>query len=120
SLPVVAHRAGGSIVRLPAGARLPVACATETGYASSESSIAVTADGALVYSPAQSENSMARSLNGGASWSLTSPAVAQPTSFWNAVDPYVTSDPGTGRDFCAPATVPVRHEGRLPGDAGCH
>jgi len=31
SLPVVAHRADGIAVRLPEGARLPVACAAETG-----------------------------------------------------------------------------------------
>src|SRR5229473_2052099 len=67
--PVVAHRAGGTIVRMPSGARLPVACAAETGYATSESSIAVTKDGVLVYSPAETENSMARSLDAGASWS---------------------------------------------------
>src|ERR1700751_5026693 len=59
SLPVVAHRAGGTPVRLPEGARLPVACAVETGYATSESSLAVSKDGAVVYSPAGSENSMA-------------------------------------------------------------
>src|SRR5437879_4464243 len=59
SLPVVAHRAGGSPVKLPRGDRLPVACASETGYASSESSLAVTPNGVLVYSPAQTENSMA-------------------------------------------------------------
>src|SRR4051794_10710291 len=69
--PVVAHRASGLVVQLPLGDRLPVACATETGYASSESSLAVTKDGALVSSPAETENSMARSLNGGASWVLT-------------------------------------------------
>src|SRR5437588_2351821 len=78
ALPVVAHRAGGVLVRLPRGARKPVACASETGYATSESSIAVSGRGALVYSPAETENSMARSLNGGASWSLTYPAKEQP------------------------------------------
>ena len=118
SLLVVAHRAGGALVKLPKGARLPVACASETGYASSESSLAVTPKGVLVYSPAQSENSMARSLDGGASWNLTSPAVAQPTSFWNTVDPYVTSDRRTGRVFWAHATGPVRNEGGLPEEAG--
>src|SRR4029077_3529879 len=82
TLPVVAHRAGGVVVRLPRGARKPTACASETGYATSESSIAVTSDGALVYSPAETENSMARSLDGCASWSLTYPAIEQHTSFW--------------------------------------
>src|SRR5713101_7012768 len=63
--PVVAHRAGGAVVELPAGGTLPVACATETGYASSESTIAVTRNGAIIYSPAETENSMARSLDNG-------------------------------------------------------
>src|SRR5205807_5998635 len=118
SLPVVAHRAGGSPVKLPRGDRLPVACASETGYATSESSLAVTPNGVLVYSPAQTENSMARSLDGGASWSLTYPAVAQPTSFWNTVDPYVIADRRTGRVFWAHATGPVRNENALPDGAG--
>jgi len=118
SWPVVAHRAGGSLVGMPAGSLLPVACATETGFATSESSIAVTKDGVLVYSPAETENSMARSLNGGASWSLTYPAEAQPTSFWNTVDPYVVADRRTGRVFWAHATGPVRNEGGLPEEAG--
>src|SRR2546426_3716779 len=82
SLPVVAHRADGVVVRLPKGTRRPVACAVQTGYATSESSLAVTRDGALVYSPAESENSMARSLNGGSRWSLTRPPNQQPTAFW--------------------------------------
>jgi hypothetical protein len=116
--PVVAHRAGGSVVRMPSGARLPVACATETGYATSESSIAVTKDGALVYSPAETENSMARSLNAGASWSLTYPAAEQPTSFWNTVDPFVIADRRTGRVFWAHATGPFRNQGGLPEEAG--
>jgi hypothetical protein len=116
--PVVPHRAGGTIVRMPSGARLPVACATETGYATSESSIAVTKDGVLVYSPAETENSMARSLNAGASWSLTYPANAQPTSFWNTVDPYVIADRRTGRVFWAHATGPFRNQGGLPEEAG--
>jgi hypothetical protein len=116
--PVVAHRGGGSVVRMPSGARLPVACATETGYATSESSIAVTNDGVLVYSPAETENSMARSLNAGAGWSLTYPAAEQPTSFWNTVDPFVIADRRTGRVFWAHATGPFRNQGGLPEEAG--
>jgi hypothetical protein len=118
SLPVLAHRAGGAIVKLPKGDRLPVPCETETGYASSESSLAVTKDGALVYSPAETENSMARSLNDGGAWSLTYPAQEQPTSFWNTVDPYVVADRRTGRVFWSHATGPVRNEGGLPEESG--
>jgi hypothetical protein len=117
ALPVLAHHAGGSPVRV-ARSRLPLACVDETGYATSESSIAVTADGALVYSPAETENSMARSLNNGTSWSLTYPANEQPTAFWNTVDPYVIADRRTGRVFWSHATGPVRNEGGLPQGAG--
>jgi hypothetical protein len=117
-VPVTAHRAGGVVVRLPRGARRPVACASETGYATSESSLAVTKDGALVYSPAETENSIARSLDKGASWSLTYPAVEQPTAFWNTVDPDVIADRRTGRVFWSHATGPVRNEGELPEESG--
>lgn len=121
SWPVVAYHAGGSVIHRPAGAAgasLPVACAFETGYATSESTIAVTGNGTLVYSPAETENSMARSVNQGISWQLTYPATEQYTSFWNTVDPYVTADWRTGRVFWAHATGPVRTEGSLPGNAG--
>ena len=118
ALPVVAHRAGGVAAKLPRGARRPVACVSETGYATSESTIAVTKDGALVYSPAESENSMARSLNGGARWSLTTPAVEQHTDWWNTVDPDVIADPRTGRVFWSHATGPFRNENELPEETG--
>ena len=35
SLPVVAHHPAGSAVQLPAGAALPVACTSRTGYPTS-------------------------------------------------------------------------------------
>jgi hypothetical protein len=116
--PVVAHHAGGALVELPAGSRLPVACAEQTGYATSESTLAVAGNGALIYSPAQTENSMARSVDGGARWSLTRPAVEQPTAFWNTVDPDVIADRRTGRLFWSHATGPVRNEGSLPDGSG--
>lgn len=114
---VLAHRAGGVVVRLPRGARRPVACGSQTGYASSESSIAVT-NASLVYSPAETENTMARSSNGGAGWGITYPAEEQYTSFWNTVDPYVIADRRTGRVFWTHATGPVRNEQGLPQGAG--
>lgn len=116
--PVVAHRAGGIGIALPDGAAAPRACAVQTGYATSESTIAPTLHGTLVYSPAQTENSMARSSDKGAHWHLTSPADAQPTSFWNTVDPFVITDRRTGRVFWAHATGPVRNEDDLPDNAG--
>jgi hypothetical protein len=118
SWPVVAHRPGAQPVALPAGDALPSACATETGYATSESTIAISGDGTLVYSPAQTENSMARSQDGGATWTLTYPAAEQPTSFWNTVDPFVIADRRTGRVFWAHATGPVRNESSLPDGSG--
>jgi hypothetical protein len=116
--PVAVHHAGGAAIAAPAGTALPVPCAVDTGYATSESSLAVSGGGALVYSPAQSENSMVRSLDGGASWSLTEPADEQHTSFWNTVDPWVIADRRTGRVFWAHATGPVRDEGGLPQGSG--
>lgn len=101
-----------------APATLPIACATATGYASSESSLAVTDKGTLVYSPAETENSMARSSDGGASWSLTYPADEQHTAFWNTVDPWVIADRRTGWVFWTHATGPVRDEGGLPQGSG--
>src|SRR4051794_39249976 len=68
--PVVAHRAGGIGVKLPATDTPPRACAVETGYATSESTIAATTGGTLVYSPAETENSMARSTDTGATWNI--------------------------------------------------
>ncbi len=62
--PVVTHR-GGAEVEPPAGGALPVVCATETGYAASESTLAVTNTGAIFYSPAHTENSLARSVDVG-------------------------------------------------------
>jgi hypothetical protein len=114
---VVAHHAGGVVVKLP-GSALPVACGVETGYATSESTLAVSGDGTLIYSPAETENSMARSTGDGATWQITYPAVEQPTSFWNTVDPDLVVDRRTGWVFWSRATGPVRNEGSLPGNAG--
>ena len=80
-----------------AGAPPAVSCAVETGSASSESSLAVTNGGAVLYSPALSENSLTRSLDAGATWSLTYPPDEQYTSLWNTVDPQLTVDRRTGR-----------------------
>jgi len=114
ALPVVAHRAGGAVVPLPAGDTLPVACTSQTGYPTSETTLAVTSTGALIFSPAGTENSMARSPDGGVTWSLTTPATEQPTGFWNTVDPFVIADRRTGRVFWSHATGPVRDETALP------
>jgi hypothetical protein len=83
---------------------MPVACASETGYATSESTLALAGDGTLIYSPANTENSMARSSDGGATWTLTYPADEQPTALWNTDDPDVIADRRTGRLFWVRAT----------------
>ncbi|MFL5822181.1 MAG: sialidase family protein [Solirubrobacteraceae bacterium] len=113
-LRVVAYRAGGGTVRLPGRAQPPLSCAAPTGYATSESTIAVAGNEALIYSPARTENSMARSTNAGRTWGLTYPRTEQPTSFWNTVDPDVVADRRTGWVFWSHATGPVRNEGSLP------
>lgn len=117
SWPVVAFRTGARPATVPAG-ELPVACATATGYATSESTIALSGDETLVYSPAETENSMARSTNDGATWQLTYPAGEQYTAFWNTVDPDVVSDWRTGWVFWSHATGPLRNEGALPDGSG--
>ena len=108
ALPVVVHHAGGADAKPPAGTALPVVCATETGYATSETTIAATNTGALLFSPAHTENSLARSFDGGATWGLTYPPKMQYTSLWNTVDPIVTVDRRTGRAFWLRATGELR------------
>ncbi len=102
--PVVVYRPGVVVAGPPTGSRVPVACATTTGYPTSESTIAVTHTGAIFYSPANTENSMARSTDGGATWSLVQPTRMQYTSLWNTVDPDVVVDRRTGRLFWAHTT----------------
>jgi hypothetical protein len=114
SLPVVAHRAGGDELKLPTGDELPVVCTSQTGYATSETTLAVARGGTLIFSPAHTENSVARSTDDGASWTLSTPKVEQPTGFWNTVDPDVIDDWRTGRVFWSHATGPVRDVTELP------
>jgi hypothetical protein len=99
SWPVSAYRAalGGSRpARVPG---LPTACGVVTGYATSETTIAVANSGAVIFSPANSENTLARSVNHGAGWQLVGPTQLQYTSLWNTVDPQVVLDWRTGRLF---------------------
>ena len=104
--PVMAHHAGGARVRSPGP--LPIPCATETGYATSETTIAATPGGSLYFSPANSENSLGRSSDKGASWFLADPQQMQYTSLWNTVDPDVIVDRRTGRVFWVRATGDLR------------
>ncbi len=104
--PVLAHRAGGTVVNVSSS--LPVACATATGYPTSETTLAVTPTGALFFSPANTENSLARSTDQGGFWTLVSPQQMQYTSLWNTVDPEVIVDRRTGRVFWVRATGDLR------------
>jgi hypothetical protein len=108
NLPVVAHHSGGAAATLPARALLPAVCVVDTGYATSETSIAATGSGALFFSPAHTENSLAHSMDGGASWGLNYPPKMQYTSLWNTVDPELTVDRRTGRVFWLRATGDLR------------
>jgi hypothetical protein len=97
--PVVAYRAtatGTEVAHVP---RLPVSCGIATGYPTSETTLAVTSRGGIVFSPANSENTLALSVNGGGSWQLVGPTELQYTSLWNTVDPQVVLDRRTGRLF---------------------
>ena len=116
--PVVGHGPAEAVVPLRAGTA-PIACAVETGFATSESTIAVSNLGSLLYSPAGSENTLARSTDSGAGWSLAPPpAGAQQSTLFNTVDPQVIVDRRTGRLFWVHATGPDRTvPGLLPGGA---
>ncbi|HEV3234544.1 MAG TPA: sialidase family protein [Candidatus Dormibacteraeota bacterium] len=114
--PVVAHRAGGGAVSLPPGAVLPIACATQTGFPTSETTIAITASGVPVFSPTQTENSVGRSLDAGSTWQTSTPAVEQYTALFNTVDPRLIVDRTTDTLFWVHATGPTRSApGILPG-----
>ena len=103
---VVTHHQGGSVVDA-AGAGW-TSCAYPTGYPTSETNIGITPKGTILFSPALTENSMARSTDGGASWSLTYPANEQYTALWNTTDPVLAVDRQTGRVFWAHATGATR------------
>jgi hypothetical protein len=76
-----------------------VACGIQTGYPTSETTLALTRQGAILFSPAGSENTLARSTDRGLRWRLVGPTQLQYTSLWNTVDPQVVVDPRTGRAF---------------------
>jgi hypothetical protein len=97
--PATAYRAGVGASHPARVARLPVGCGVSTRYATSETTLAVANGGAILFSPANSENTLARSTNHGASWSLVGPTQLQYTSLWNTVDPQVVVDRRTGRLF---------------------
>jgi hypothetical protein len=104
--PVVSHHRDESVVNRTVSGW--TSCATPTGYPTSETNIGITPKGTLLFSPALTENSMARSTDGGASWSLTYPENEQYTALWNTTDPGLVVDHQTGRVFWVHATGATR------------
>jgi hypothetical protein len=101
--PVLAYRATSTGAQPAHPGRLPLACAVRTGYPTSETTVSVTR-GAILFSPAGSENTLARSTDQGRHWQLVGPTQLQYTSLWNTVDPQVVADRRTGRLFWIHAT----------------
>lgn len=110
----VAHKAGGAVVkRTP----LRIACASETGYYTGETTIAVTKQGTVWFSAADWEWALVRSADRGKTWErvtpggpqampgcyvATSPATCMDTQGaknGTVADGYVYADPATGKVF---------------------
>ena len=112
--PVTAFRAGhGTTYRARAQHR-PIACGVQIGYPTSETTLAISNGGALLFSPANSENTLARSADGGRRWNLVGPTALQYTNLWNTVDPQVVVDRRTGRLFWVHATYEFGIQSPLP------
>jgi hypothetical protein len=114
--PVVAHRAGGTILS-PPPTQGPVACTTTTGFAAAESHIAVGNNGTVIYTPAvlpsgavgtgegppvvpstqanATPAGLAVTTDNGAHWSLVRPF----NLTWNPTDHGDYVDAATGRFF---------------------
>jgi hypothetical protein len=103
---VVTHHPGGAVIAAKAAGR--TACGARIDEPVSETNIGVTPKGTILFSPARTENSLARSTDGGNTWSLTYPQDEQFTSLWNTVDPMLTVDRDTGRAFWIHATGATR------------
>ena len=89
--PSVAHHAGGKVVAGVRPARIP--CASETGYYTGETGIAVTRDGHVWFSAADWEWAMVRSTDNGKSWQKIVPEGPQAQPGCYAVtSPYTCSD----------------------------
>jgi hypothetical protein len=113
----VTHRAGGKVLeRAPAR----VACATETGYFTGETTIGVTDEGTVWFSAADWEWALVRSRDNGASWERfavpgpqaypgcgggTSPVHpcddSQQGKYNTVADAFLWVDPGTSKIFWA-------------------
>ena len=112
--PVTAFHAGDQAMHVAHVAHLPVACGSPNGYAASETTLALTGGGAILFSPANTENTLARSADGGHHWTLVGPTDLQHTNLWNTVDPQVVVDRRTGRLFWVHATYAEDFRWPLP------
>jgi hypothetical protein len=100
--PAVAHHAGGVAADIPGkGHPAPIPCATNTGFRTSEVSIAVTNRGTVLFQPAFPETGspigVLRSADRGASWDFINPTTSPPRTV--AIDMNMWVDRQTGRVF---------------------
>lgn len=112
--PVTAFRAGHGTTYRARLERVAVVCGVQIGYPTSETTLAVGSGGTVVFSPANSENTLARSVNGGRRWKLVGPTALQYTNLWNTVDPQVVLDRRTGRLFWVHTTYELGVQWPLP------
>jgi hypothetical protein len=111
---VTAFRAGVQTTQAARVRRHPVACGVAIGYPTSETTLAIGHAGAILFSPANSENTLARSADGGRHWRLVGPTALRYTNLWNTVDPQVVADRRTGRLFWVHATYEFGVQWPLP------
>jgi hypothetical protein len=98
--PAVAHYAGGVIATRHDGSA-PIPCMTTTGFPTSEVSVAVTNQGAVLFNPAIAENGsegIIRSVDQGQSWQFV-PHAANGAPVTVAIDQNLWVDRRTGRAF---------------------
>ena len=132
--PALAFRPGHPAPLAPQPAGAPVPCLVATGYGGSETQLAVTRDGTVVYEPAiltpgaagtgyaagapgpqpstqLSPGGLSLSSDGGSTWSFDAPAGGT----WVPQDDAVYTDPVTGRIFFyALSADPVPDSGQVP------
>jgi hypothetical protein len=120
--PAVAYYAGAIAAARQRG-KAPIPCVTRTGYATSEVSVAVTNDGAILFNPAiaaSGTQGMIRSVDKGRSWQFV-PHAANGAPVTSAIDQNLWVDRPTGRAFWVkiddfPAPTPPRFD--FSDDAG--
>lgn len=100
----IAHGPGGE----PTGteAQAWTACSTHTGYIAIEPTLGVTANGTVLFAPAQTDawssldpDAIAVSRDGGATWERRVPTLAGQPTHPLSLDPFLHHDRSTGRTF---------------------